>query len=76
MRGWRPNWLVVLGQTALMLYFVHQVIAYTVLGERGLHVNFHHWWRFGLANLGLIVACVAMGYAWQAIKARSKGWFF
>src|SRR3989441_5416463 len=29
-----------------------------------------------LAELGMIVACVAMGYAWQAIKARSRGWFF
>jgi len=75
-RGWRPAWLVVLGQTALMLYFVHQVIAYTLLGERGLHVNFHRWWPFWLANVALIIGCVALGYAWQAIKARSKGWFF
>jgi len=66
----------VLGQTALMLYFVHQVIAYTLLGERGLHVNFHRWWHFWLANVALIIGCVALGYAWQAIKARSKGWLF
>ena len=92
-RGWRPDahnvvasltsrWLVVLGQTALMLYFVHQVIAYTifgdswlaqrVLGEQSLRLNFHRWWQFWLANAALIVACVAMGYAWQAIKARWK----
>jgi hypothetical protein len=75
-RGWRPEWLVVLGQTALMLYFVHQVIAYTVFGERWLNVRFHQWWPFWLSNLALIVACVGLGYAWQALKARSKGWFF
>jgi uncharacterized membrane protein len=81
-RGWRPQWLVVLGQTALMLYFVHQVIAYTVLGDSWFanrvlgvhspHLNFHRWWQFWAANLALVVACVAMGYGWQAIKARSK----
>ena len=75
-RGWRPQWLVVLGQTALMLYFVHQVIAFTLLGERGLHWNFQRWWQFWLANVALLAACVALGYGWQAIKARSKGWFF
>jgi uncharacterized membrane protein len=75
-RGWRPGWMIVLGQTALMLYFVHQIIAYTALGERGLRVSFHAWWKFWVANLGLMVACVALGYAWQAIKARSKGAFF
>jgi len=80
-RGWRPQWLVVLGQTALMLYFVHQVIVYTVLGDSWFanrvlgahspHVNFHRWWQFWVWNLALVVACVGMGYAWQAIKARS-----
>jgi len=84
-RGWRPDshnvvssltsrWLVVLGQTALMLYFVHQVIAYTLLGERGLpfsvQLNFHRWWEFWLANAALVAACVVLGYGWQAIKAR------
>jgi len=74
--GWRPQWLIVLGQTALMLYFMHQVIAYTILGERGLHVSLHSWWKFWLLNLDLALACIAMGYAWQAVKARSRGWFF
>jgi uncharacterized membrane protein len=75
-RGVRPGWLIVLGQTALMLYFVHQIIAYTVFGERWLGVNFHQWWKFWVANVALVVACVGLGYAWQAIKARSKGWLF
>jgi uncharacterized membrane protein len=81
-RGWRPQWLIVLGQTALMLYFVHQVIVYTVfgdsrlahwvLGEHAPLVNFQRWWQFLVANVALIVGCVGLGYAWQAIKARSK----
>ncbi|HEV8584799.1 MAG TPA: heparan-alpha-glucosaminide N-acetyltransferase domain-containing protein [Methylomirabilota bacterium] len=75
-RGWRPGWMVMLGQTALMLYFVHQIIAYTILGEGWLHLNFHQWWEFWAANFGLILACVALGYTWQAIKAHSKGAFF
>jgi uncharacterized membrane protein len=79
-RGWRPQWLVVLGQTALMLYFVHQVIAYTVFGDSwlfqrvvGQHSPFRQWWKFWLANTVLMAACVGLGYAWQAIKARSGG---
>jgi len=74
-RGWRPGWLVVLGQTALTLYFVHQVIVYTILGERWLHVTFKQWWPFWLANLALVVACIGLGYAWQGIKPRWQGWF-
>jgi uncharacterized membrane protein len=77
-RGWRPQWLVVLGQTALMLYFVHQIIAYTVFGDSwlvqrvlGEHSPFRQWWKFWLANAALMAACVGMGYAWQAIKARA-----
>jgi len=71
-RGWRPPWLVLLGQTALMLYFVHQIIAYTVANE-WLHVNFKSWALFWASNLALVVACVGLGYAWVAIKARVRG---
>ena len=82
-RGWRPPWLIVLGQTALMLYFVHQIIVYTMFGDswlvhrlRGVqasHVNFQRWWEFLAANAALLAGCVGLGYAWQAIKARAKG---
>jgi uncharacterized membrane protein len=85
-RGWRPGWLVVLGQTALMLYFLHQIIVYTVLGDSWLAqrvlgaraplVSVHQWWKFWVLNGLLIIACTGLGYGWQAIKARSKGWLF
>jgi fucose 4-O-acetylase-like acetyltransferase len=69
MRGWRPHWLVVLGQTALMLYFVHQIIAYSLV-NKWLHVNFRSWALFWIANLALVVACIGLGYAWKGIKPR------
>lgn len=72
-RGWQPRWLVMLGQTALMLYFVHQVIAYTLVNN-WLHVNFKSWAMFWTSNLALVVVCIGLGYGWQAIKARARGW--
>jgi hypothetical protein len=69
-RGLRPGWLVMLGQTALMLYFVHQIIAYSLMNQR-LHVNFKSWAIFWLANLALVVLCIALGYSWKAIRSRA-----
>ena len=74
-RGWQPHWLVMFGQTALMLYFVHQIIAY-MLVHQWLHVNFKSWAMFWLSNLALVVLCIGLGYAWLAIKARARGWRF
>jgi hypothetical protein len=68
-RGWRPHWLVVLGQTALMLYFVHQIIAYS-LASKWLHVNFTSWALFWISNAALVIVCIGLGYAWQALKPR------
>jgi uncharacterized membrane protein len=70
-RGWRPAWLVMLGQTALMLYFVHQIIAYS-LANKWLHVNFKSWAMFWASNLALVIVCIGLGYAWQAIKSRRR----
>lgn len=69
-RGWRPGWLVMLGQTALMLYFVHQIIAYS-LANKWLHVNFKSWAMFWASNLALVVICIGLGYVWKAIKSRA-----
>ena len=71
-RGWRPGWLIVLGQTALTLYFLHQIIAYSLL-NRWLHVNFRSWAMFWAANLALMLVCVGLGYGWSAVKARTRG---
>ena len=72
-RGWQPGWLIMLGQTALMLYFVHQIIAYTLV-HKWLHVNFTSWPLFWVSNLLLVVVCIGLGYGWLAIKARARGW--
>jgi hypothetical protein len=66
-RGWRLPWLVVLGQTALMLYFVHQVIAYTLVSE-WFGVRFTRWSGYWAANALLMVGLVVLGRAWLAIK--------
>jgi hypothetical protein len=67
-RGVSLPWLVVLGQTALMLYFVHQVIAYTVVSQ-WLGVRFDDWWRYWIANAAFIVGLVYLGRGWLALRA-------
>ena len=65
-------WLVVLGQNALMLYFVHQVIALTFLRQR-FGVLFHSWWPYVLANVLLLAALVVLARAWPPFKRRALG---
>jgi uncharacterized membrane protein len=67
---WRLRALVVLGQTALVLYFVHQIIAYTLV--RGwLGWRFDDWPRFGVANAVFVVALLGLGKVWQEIRGRT-----
>ncbi len=66
--GWRLRWLVILGQTALFLYFVHQVIAYRIVGQ-WLGWRFNDWPAFWAANGVFVIALVGLGWAWRAIKA-------
>jgi uncharacterized membrane protein len=61
------RWLVVLGQTALMLYFVHQLIVLTLINQ-ALGMRFNNWPLYIAANLALIMLLVVMGYAWLGIK--------
>lgn len=70
-RRYRPGWLVVLGQNALMLYFVHQVIARTLVRQR-LGVLFHSWWPYLLANVALLALLVGLGWLWPEIKRRAR----
>lgn len=64
-------WLVTLGQTALPLYFIHQLIEETLL-HRALGLRFHSWILYGAANVALIVLCVYVGRAWLAVKPRVR----
>jgi uncharacterized membrane protein len=67
-RGWRLRWLVILGQTALFLYFVHQIIAYRLVGQ-WLGWRFDAWPAFWAANVVFVTALVGLGWAWRKIKA-------
>ena len=66
-RGWRLRWLVVYGQTALFLYFFHQVIAFRLV-EQYLHWHFDRWPLFAAANIVFLLILLACGWAWRAAK--------
>jgi len=70
-RRWELPWLVTLGQTALVLYFAHQIIEETII-HRALGLRFNNWLLYWTANIALIVLCVYMGRAWQAVKPRLR----
>jgi hypothetical protein len=68
-RRWRLPWLVVLGQTALALYFVHQVIAFTLVKE-WLGWRFNAWPRYWVANAVFVALLIGCGWLWREIRAQ------
>jgi len=68
-RRLRLAWLVILGQTALFLYFFHQIIAFTLVRE-WLGWRFGAWPRFWLANAVFVALLLAFGWAWRDVKRR------
>jgi peptidoglycan/LPS O-acetylase OafA/YrhL len=70
-RGWAPRWLVELGQTAMMLYFVHQIIVFTI-AKQWLGVAFHSWLGYAAANVALMVALLYIGKGWLGIRPRLR----
>jgi peptidoglycan/LPS O-acetylase OafA/YrhL len=70
-RRYAPAWLMILGQTAFVLYVVHQVIAYTVV-KRLLGVSFTSWSRYGAATAALMIGLVYLGYGWAALRRRLR----
>ena len=63
----RMTWLVTLGQTALFLYFVHQLIVLRVVNQF-FHLKFNNWWLFAIANLVLMFALLGLGRGWIEVK--------
>ncbi|HEY7649043.1 MAG TPA: heparan-alpha-glucosaminide N-acetyltransferase domain-containing protein [Methylomirabilota bacterium] len=61
------GWLVLLGQTALMLYFIHQVIELTIVSQ-WLGLRFNQWVIYSIANVVLIVIMVGLGRGWLQLK--------
>jgi peptidoglycan/LPS O-acetylase OafA/YrhL len=70
-RGWAPRAVVELGQTAMMLYFVHQIIVFTVV-KRWLGVAFGSWLGYAVANVLLMVVLLYLGRAWLSIRPRLR----
>ncbi len=66
-RRLRMTWLVTLGQTALFLYFVHQLIVLTLVNQH-LHLKFNNWGYYGLANLLLMFLLLGLGRGWIEVK--------
>ena len=83
-RGWAPRWLVELGQTAMMLYFIHQIIVFTIvkgwLIKRWPALAIESWpwsvyWKwlgYWVANLVLMVVLLYIGKAWLWMKPRLR----
>ena len=59
--------LVLLGQTALMLYFLHQIVVYTIV-KNWLGLVFNHWWLYAVANAVLLLGLVLLAAAWQRLR--------
>jgi uncharacterized membrane protein len=67
----RLPWLIILGQTALMLYFVHQVIERTLIRE-WLGLRFNDWTLYWGTNVLFIVVLVGLGWGWLELKRRVR----
>lgn len=65
------RWLVILGQAALMLYVVHQVIELTIVSQ-WLGLRFNHWALYVVANVLLIVLMVGLGWSWLRLKRELR----
>lgn len=61
------EWLVVLGRTSLMLYFLHHLLVLT-LAKEWLGLKLNDWGWFALANAGVLLALVGIGRLWLAIR--------
>lgn len=61
------GWLVILGRTSLMLYFLHHLIVLT-LAKEWLGLKLNNWWWYALANAALLVLLVGIGRLWLGIR--------
>lgn len=70
-RRHRLTWLVVLGQTALVLYFLHQIVVYTLV-RQALGRRFNDWTLYWTANVVLILLLVGIGSVWLRLRPRLR----
>ena len=62
------GWLVIMGRTSLMIYFIHHVFVFTLVREwLGLKLNAWGWYWLG--NLLLAALMVLLGRLWLEVRA-------
>jgi uncharacterized membrane protein len=61
------KWLVILGRTALMLYFLHHLLVLT-LAKEWLGLKLNNWLWYSLANVALLLLLVYLGRLWLGIR--------
>lgn len=66
-RRYQLTWLVILGRTALVLYFLHQIIVYTIV-RQALGRRFNDWTLYWTANVALMLLLVGTGYVWLRVR--------
>ena len=65
------GWLVILGRTSLMLYFLHHFIVFSFTHE-WLGWKFNNWWQYWLANAALMVLLVYVGKVWLGVRGMAS----
>ena len=67
----RLPWLALLGQTALFLYFIHQLIALPLVNQY-LGWRFNAWPAFLVANIVLMVVLIGLGLGWLRVRTMPR----
>jgi hypothetical protein len=63
--------LVIAGQSAFLLYFLHHFVVVSLV-RRGLGIELHSWSVYWLANALLMAALIALAAGWLAIKRTRR----
>jgi len=65
------QWLVILGQSALLLYVVHLLIIVGI-ADRLFGLRIDQWWPFIVLNVSLLAVLVFIAVKYKHLKYRSK----
>lgn len=70
-RGHRLRPLVIAGQSAFLLYFLHHFIVVSLV-QRALRIEMHSWPVYWLANALLMAGLIALAAGWLAVKRARR----
>jgi uncharacterized membrane protein len=65
------QWLVILGQSALLLYVIHLLIIVGI-SDRLLGLRINQWWQFIVSSVSLVVALVFIASRYRLLKQRPQ----